>query len=85
MKFLFREVRKMKIKNVLILVLLFAFGFSRASSDYQVVLAPDLIFSAAFHHAGAKIIKGPSKDGDSIKWKRRHKRRKKMRRPQRGK
>ena len=75
----------MKIKNVLILVVLCALGFSRASSDYQVVLAPDLIFSAAFHHAGAKIVQGPSKDGDSIKWKRRHKRRKKMRRPQRGK
>ena len=84
MKFLFKGVRKMKIKKILVLVLLFAFGFSRASSDYQVVLAPDLIFSAAFHHAGAKIVKG-SEDGDSIKWKRRHKRRKKMRRPQRGK
>ena len=71
----------MKIKNVLILVLLFALGFSRASSDYQVVLAPDLIFSAAFHHAGAKVVKGPSKDGDSIKWKRRHKRRKKNETP----
>ena len=83
-KFLFREVGKMKKKIVLILFVLFSFGFSRVSADYQVVLPPDLIFSAAFHHSGATISKAP-KEGDSVNWKRRHKRRKKMRRPQRGK
>ena len=84
-KFLFREGVKMKKKIVLILFVLFSFGFSRVSADYQVVLPPDLIFSAAFHHSGATISKAPYKEGDSVNWKRRHKRRKKMRRPQRGK
>ena len=76
----------MKTKSVLVLMVLSSLVFSRASSDHRVVLAPDLIFSAAFNRGDAEMSRGKIEEKDSVmKRRRRHIRRKKTRRPIRGK
>ena len=71
-------------KKYCLIILVASFTFARVSSEHNVVLAPSVVFSAAFHHYGVVLSKDYG-DGDTIKWKRRHKRRKKTRRPHRGK
>ena len=75
----------MNKKCVLILLVLFSMGFSRASYGHKVVVAPDLIFSTVFNRGEAKVSKGIIQEKDSVMKRRRHIRRKKTRRPMRGK
>ncbi|MAM81107.1 MAG: hypothetical protein CMP89_10150 [Gammaproteobacteria bacterium] len=75
----------MNKKSILILLVLFSMGFSRASYAHKVTIAPDLIFSTAFNRGEAKISKGAIEEKDSVMKRRRHIRRKKTRRPMRGK
>ena len=69
-------------KYIVIFSLLLAFGFSRTSVRHQIVVSPEYSFNnkSSYGTIAAKDLSGEN----SLKWKRRHKRRKKTRRPQRG-
>ena len=69
-------------KYIIVVGLLVAFGFSRTSMRHQIVVSPEYSLNnkSSFGVVTAKDLS----DEDSLKWKRRHKRRKKTRRPQRG-
>ena len=77
---LFKEVMMKKLL-CLGVVVLFSFSFGRVSSYYAVVVSP------VESYIQKKQLEVSSIEGvgdSSIKWKRRHKRRRKTRRPQRG-
>jgi len=69
-------------KYIFVFGLVLAFGFTRTSVRHQIVVSPEYSInkSSPFGTVTAKDIS----DENSLKWKRRHKRRKKTRRPQRG-
>ena len=63
------------------IMVLFSFSFGRVSSYYAVVVSP---VESYIQKKQLEISSIESVSDASIKWKRRHKRRKKTRRPQRG-
>lgn len=69
-------------KYILILSLVTAIGFSRTSGRHQIIVSPEYSINSksSFGLIQAKDLT----DDDSVRWKRRHKRRKKTRKPQRG-
>tara|TARA_B100001123_G_C14533501_1_gene719267 strand:- start:34 stop:252 length:219 start_codon:yes stop_codon:yes gene_type:complete len=69
-------------KYILLMFVLCAFGFSRTSGKHQIVVSPE--YSLGGKSAFGTITAAHWSEDDSLKWKRRHKRRKKTRRPQRG-
>jgi len=69
-------------KYIVVFSLLLAFGFSRTSARHQIVVSPEYSINKQSSY-GTVTAKDVS-DENSLKWKRRHKRRKKTRRPQRG-
>lgn len=73
------EENKMK-KLLLTVVLMCAFSFARISTYHVVVVSP---VESYIQKKQVEISKG-DQSGDSVQWKRRHKRRRKVRRPQRG-
>ena len=68
--------------HILIFTLVTAFCFARTSGRHQIVVSPEYAINntSSFGLVTARDLS----DEDSLKWKRRHKRRKKTRRPQRG-
>ena len=73
----------MVAKKYILMLFVFSFVFGRTSNEHQIVIAPDALFT--FQSANGVVFSKDLIDDDrSIKWKRRHKRRKKSRRPQRG-
>ena len=69
-------------KYFVLAVLFFAFGFSRTSTKHQIVVSPE--YSLSGKSAFGTVTARDCSEDDSVQWKRRHKRRKKTRRPQRG-
>ena len=69
-------------KYILIFSLITALGFSRTSGRHQIVVSPEYAMNSksSFGVIQAKDLS----EGDDLRWKRRHKRRKKTRKPQRG-
>ena len=57
--------------------------FGRTSTKHHVISPPDSPIMIKTYAEGSYSAKD-SADDDSLRWKRRHKRRKKSRRPQRG-
>ena len=70
-------------KMIVLSAVLLSFSFARTSGNHKIVVAPDdsVVLKAT---CGLVSAKACIDDNQSIKWKRRHKRRKKTRRPQRG-
>ena len=66
----------------LTLVILVSVSFARVSSYHTVVVSPVESFIQKKQLEVSSVREGFS--DDSVQWKRRHKRRKKVRRPQRG-
>lgn len=70
----------MKKKYLFGFLLFVAFSFGRVSTKHAHQVAP-----SNTSYGGDKIFMNAEQDSeDSLKWKRRHKKRKKSRRPQRG-
>ena len=69
-------------KMFLLMFVLCAVGFSRTSGKHQIVVSPE--FSIGGKSSFGTITAQGWSDENSIQWKRRHKRRKKTRRSQRG-
>ena len=69
----------MKKVYLISLLVFVAFAFGRVSIKHEQKIAPSNV-----SYGGDKIFLNATQDEDSIKWKRRHKKRKKSRRPQRG-
>ena len=69
-------------KYMIVVGLLVAFGFSRNSTRHQIVVSPE--YSINNKSSFGVVTAKDYSDENSLKWKRRHKRRKKTRRPQRG-
>ena len=70
-------MKKIYLISLLVFV---AFAFGRVSVKHGQKIAPSNV-----SYGGDKVFLNTTQDGDeSIKWKRRHKKRKKSRRPQRG-
>ena len=69
-------------KYIVLCGLLLALGFSRTSVRHQIVVSPEHSFN--YKSSYGTIAAKDLSDENSLKWKRRHKRRKKTRRPQRG-
>ena len=70
----------MKKINILIVGVLVACAFGRISNKHDVSVSP---YGLSYNSQKGEIHVGIDED-DSLKWKRRHKKRKKTRRPQRG-
>ena len=71
------------MKKIVLLVFVFcAVGFGRTSGKHQIVVSPEYSIGGKSSF-GTMTAQGWS-DENSVQWKRRHKRRKKTRRPQRG-
>jgi len=72
------------MKNVYILVsvLVFSCVFGRTSNKHTTTVSP---YGLSFNSQKGELSVGvDTSDDSSVKWKRRHKKRKKTRRPQRG-
>ena len=73
------------MKNMIVLSgLVFSFAFGRLSEGKDVVSPPDAVSFLTRSHAGLVTAKDFVGGDASIKWKRRHKRRKQIRGRQRG-
>ncbi len=72
-----------KLYKILLVFLFVTFAFSRASSNYSVPAENTLIITALSHNK-ALTETDYTENENSLEWKRRHKRRKKMRRKKRG-
>ena len=71
-----------RLHYILSFVIIFGALFARFSDKYSSLSKKDLeIASGAIQH---ELLPSEIEDNDSVKWKRRHKRRKKARRPKRG-
>ena len=70
----------MKKLYILIPVLVMTFMFGRVSNKHAANISPS---DLSFNSQKGELSSGSSED-TSIRWKRRHKKRKKTRRPQRG-
>ena len=70
-------------KCLVVALVVCSFVFSRTSTKYKVVVSPDS-FSVLMGKDGFIVAKDCLDGKKDAKWKRRHKRRKKTRRPQRG-
>ena len=72
------------MKNIcsLTLLILFSVSFGRVASYNTIIVSPVESFIQKKQMELSAVEEGCS---DSVQWKRRHKRRKKIRRPQRGK
>ena len=68
-------------KLLFITLIACSFSFARFSTDYVVIVSPTESYLQKKQLEFSKIEAGSDY---SVQWKRRHKRRKKMRRPQRG-
>jgi len=66
---------------ILITVLMFSSVFARASVKHSSNTQPE---GLGFSSKKAEFQQGFDSSDDDLRWKRRHKKRKKMRRPQRG-
>tara|TARA_B100000902_G_C27089997_1_gene803335 strand:+ start:91 stop:312 length:222 start_codon:yes stop_codon:yes gene_type:complete len=66
---------------ILITVLMFSSVFARASVKHSSNVQPE---GLSFSSKKAEFQQGFDSSDDDLRWKRRHKKRKKMRRPQRG-
>ena len=69
-------------KMILFLFVLCVAGFGRTSGKHQIVVSPE--YSIGGKSSFGTITAQGWSDENSVQWKRRHKRRKKTRRPQRG-
>ena len=70
-------------KMIVLAAMVLSFSFARTSGNHKIVVAPD--DSVVFKTTSGLVSAKEGLDNDrSLKWKRRHKRRKKTRRPQRG-
>ena len=69
-------------KFILLVFVLSALSFSRTSKKHQIVVSPEFSIGGKTSF-GTITAEGWSED-NSLQWKRRHKRRKKTRKPQRG-
>ena len=67
-------------KLLLITVFMLAFSFARVSTYHVVVVSP----VESYLQKKQVEISNAEGSGDSVQWKRRNKRRRKVRRPQRG-
>ena len=68
-------------KLLFITLMACSFSFARFSTDYVVIVSPVESYLQKKQLEFSKVEAGSDY---SVQWKRRHKRRKKMRRPQRG-
>ena len=69
--------------KILIVCLMIGFAFSRISDKYQTLCIHDLSITSVSHNKTLSEY-DYGQNENSVKWKRRHKRRKKMRRKKRG-
>ena len=69
-------------KLILLLFVFCVVGYGRTSAKHKIVVSPE--FSLGGKSAFGTITAEGWSDESSVQWKRRHKRRKKTRRPQRG-
>ena len=69
-------------KMILLIFVLCAVGLGRTSGKHQIVVSPE--YSIGGKSSFGTITAQGWSDENSAQWKRRHKRRKKTRRPQRG-
>ena len=69
-------------KMVLLIFVLCAASFGRTSGKHKIVVSPE--YSIGGKSPFGTITAQGWSDENSLQWKRRHKRRKKTRRPQRG-
>ena len=72
-----------KLCKILLVFLFVTCAFSRASSKYYVP-SENTVVITALSNDKSLTEKDYSENGNSLEWKRRHKRRKKMRRKKRG-
>tara|TARA_B100000029_G_C17221796_1_gene831996 strand:+ start:385 stop:603 length:219 start_codon:yes stop_codon:yes gene_type:complete len=71
----------MKKTYIILLAVVLSFGFSRNSNKHTISASPcDL----SYQNQREEVSNAGPVSEDSLKWKRRHKKRKKSRRPQRG-
>ena len=71
----------MKNVNIIILAVCFSLAFGRISSQHSVGASP---YGLSYSGQKGEVTNLIGEDDSSVKWKRRHKKRKKTRRPQRG-
>ena len=83
---MFKSIMNIMYKILALSLLVLSFGFARTSGKFS---SSDSFFVVASHQNKPLVLKDERSNGDegSLRWKRRHKRRKKApnRRPRRGK
>ena len=71
----------MKKTYILVSVFVVSFAFGRVSEKHSTSASP---YGLSLNSQRGEVSAFNSEDDSSVKWKRRHKKRKKTRRPQRG-